>query len=55
MSDLNRRDLLKASGLAAVGSAGVALAAQRSGASRRVHASRLTSTSLHLLVSGKWE
>jgi hypothetical protein len=35
MSDLNRRDLLKASGLAAVGSAGVALAAERSGAGRR--------------------
>jgi len=32
---LNRRDLLKASGLAAVGSAGVALAAQRSGRSTR--------------------
>ena len=35
MKDLNRRDLLKASGLATAGSAGVALAAQRSGAGRR--------------------
>ena len=35
MKDLNRRDLLKASGLATVASTGVALAAQRSGAGRR--------------------
>ena len=35
MKDLNRRDLLKASGLATVGSAGVVLAAQRSGSGRR--------------------
>ena len=35
MKDLNRRDLIKASGLAAVGSAGVALAAERRGTGRR--------------------